>query len=146
MDDLEQNDGQGFAAGTPILMADGTLKRIEHIEVGDRVASFNGLGTLRPRMVLGHGAHSGCGLVSFDNLQVTPGQLFMIRCGRFIPLRNVGPSDPLVLQCGALFDIELMSKVAGRHTAYNLWVEGPDCYIASGYRVRGSVADHAGQD
>ncbi|MGI9506477.1 MAG: Hint domain-containing protein [Geminicoccaceae bacterium] len=132
-----ENKSSGIAAGTPILMADGSLKPIEKAMVGDQVASFKGLGALRSRRVLGRSTQHKCALVSFDDLQVSPGHLFLVKTGAFRPLSEIGVSDSLVLQCGGHFAFTAMEKVAGRHKVFSLLVEGTGCYIAGGYRVRG---------
>lgn len=45
------NEGTCFVAGTPILMADGSLKPIETVHLEDRVMAFDGAGPLEPREV-----------------------------------------------------------------------------------------------
>jgi DNA helicase-2/ATP-dependent DNA helicase PcrA len=45
------DDDQCLLQGTPITMADGTTKPIEHVEVGDEVLSNYGSGDLRPARV-----------------------------------------------------------------------------------------------
>lgn len=45
------DDDQCLAAGTPVTMADGSLRPIEQVHVGDEVLSAHGSGALRPSVV-----------------------------------------------------------------------------------------------
>jgi DNA helicase-2/ATP-dependent DNA helicase PcrA len=45
------DDAQCLVAGTPVTMADGSTKAIEHVEVGDEVLSCYGSGDFRPARV-----------------------------------------------------------------------------------------------
>jgi len=86
------DEGGCFAAGTPILMADGTEKPIEEVKVGDWVMSFDGDvvgGPLIPGQVSQTHAGGPGPMINFHGLLVTPGHVFQTGEGGFERLDDI---------------------------------------------------------
>jgi Ca2+-binding RTX toxin-like protein len=122
-----------FIPGTPILLADGSVKPIEEIQVRDIVLAFDGRtalgqGVLEPRPVLrifrnvtdrllelspAPGLEQGAGNVGFSSLTVTPGHRFLTVEGRFEEIGKIveraqlqGALPKIVLSSGATIEVQ----------------------------------------
>jgi len=115
---------QCFAAGTPILLADGSQEAIENITAGQSVMAFNALGQLVPRRVvrLFRNVTAQWIELSFEGnirkpLVVTPGHSFLAKEGSFEEigelLKKGAGCAHVVLEDGSL------AVVRGRLIAYN---------------------------
>lgn len=117
-----------FVKGTPILLADGSQKVIEAIEVGDVVQAFDGLTALQPRRVVRLFRNTTTELLeltptsncrdaarasAFDSLTVTPGHAFLTEDGQFREIgetirrsRETGSPAKIVLSTGEMIAVE----------------------------------------
>ncbi|RED51305.1 hypothetical protein [Aestuariispira insulae] len=95
-----------FAAGTPVSMADGTVKPIEKIEVGDKVLSFDaqdsaGKGQLVPRTVTHRHINHNKLVIDFHGTLVTPDHLTLCESAGsdpvFLPLIDIIKNDGIVI-------------------------------------------------
>lgn len=128
--DIEKATGislidQCFAAGTPILMADGSLKPIEAVRAGDRVMAFDGPGALEPRTVtaLHRSVTSEWIVLRFPGdaargtLAVTPEHPFLTKDGAFVPIGTLLARSPMGLAEVVLADGSHVT-VSGRRVRY----------------------------
>ncbi|NCQ79423.1 MAG: hypothetical protein GPI99_15230 [Microcystis aeruginosa W13-15] len=124
-----------FAAGTPILMSDGTYKPIEQVKIGDEVMAFDGLGELQPRQVTQTFITLDQEVVQLGNIKVTLGHHFLQADGSFKALGEIDNNGFLVGVTGKLIPHPGIKQVAGKYTVYNFTVEDLHTYIAGDYRV-----------
>jgi len=138
-----------FAAGTRVLMADGSEKPIEQVSDGDRIMTFQGDGPLRPGRVVKAHRFEDAALVRMNGLSVAPDHSFLTAEGRFMTPERLGrasqtaalgttplPALPsLVGADGAPVAFAGMSALPGRHTVYNLTVQGGQGFVAGGLRA-----------
>lgn len=147
-----------FAAGTMIDMADGTLKAIEEICVGDWVLAFEGGGALTPRRVTRTFKNYSRELLVLSNgTRVTPLHPYLNDLGEFQPIRDLvrtGRSaihrDGHVIHLFATDTVVACYPVSmamggsayvyeghndSEFTVFNFTVEGLHTYVADGIRV-----------
>ncbi|MBO6892277.1 MAG: hypothetical protein JJ866_10090, partial [Roseibium sp.] len=124
-----------FAAGTLILMADGSERPIDEIKLEDRVMAFDGLGALEPREVTDLFVHGKRGVLNVDGILTTPEHPFLLPDGRYQSICKLAVGDQIVRADGSLHTIESIEEVEGVQTVYNFTVEGLHTYVAAGFRV-----------
>ncbi|WP_148096718.1 FG-GAP-like repeat-containing protein, partial [Aphanothece sacrum] len=124
-----------FTAETPILMSDGTYKPIAKIEIGDQVMAFEGLGELQPCRVIATSIKPNQEVIQLGNIKVTPGHQFLLLDGSFQSISEVDVNGYLVGVTGKLIPHPGVKSVPGKHTVYNITVEGLHTYVAGDYRV-----------
>ena len=124
-----------FTAETPILMSDGTYKRIADIKIGDEVMAFEGLGQLKPCKVIATSKTLDQEVVQLGNIKVTPNHQFLLPDGSFKSIKEVNSSDYLVGVTGKLIAHPGIKSVPEKHTVYNITVDRLHTYIAGDYRV-----------
>eukprot|EP00439_Symbiodinium_sp_Y106_P090069 s1_g2605.t1 len=144
-----------FAAGTPILLANGSEKPIEQIVIGDVVMAFDTYGELKPRRVTQTYINQKPTLLRLSNgLLVTPDHPFVGPDGVFKPIKDIladggeivdkdGNAVSVFGQVVQSGDGALAAAVgsfsevqqASTHTVYNFTVDGLHTYIAGGFRV-----------
>lgn len=141
------DDPSCFAAGTPVLMADGTERAIEDVVVGDRVMAFDGFRALEPREVLQLHRNWTTEFIDLGGCLITPGHHVLDSEGMFRPVVEVLRSGSgLVRRSGEVVrpDWRLLeaaavngvgSATAGGWPTYNLSIEGLETYVAAGWRV-----------
>ncbi|MDF1554172.1 MAG: polymorphic toxin-type HINT domain-containing protein [Deferrisomatales bacterium] len=138
--------GACFAPGTPVLMADGSLKSIETVAAGDRVLSFDGepapvtdaylretdhLRDLRYRVA----ATAGTDVGELRRLLTTDEHLFWVLGRGWTPARALGPTDTLLLPDAGRAQVASNERTAGQFQVYNLDVAGYRSYFANGALV-----------
>ena len=128
------NGGKCFGAGAPILMADGSSKRIEEIEIGDEVAAFERFGPLQAGRVTAVIRHEDSEVWELGDLVVTLEHPFLVEGGAFMPIGEVG-SRRLVLANGWFQDAPTLKRRDRRQATFNFTVEPYHTYVAGGYRV-----------
>ncbi|MEJ2818036.1 DUF4214 domain-containing protein [Caulobacter sp. CCG-8] len=145
-----------FAAGTPVLMADGSERAIEMLQVGDLVMAFDGLGPLEARRVEQLHVNTTERFLLIDGRTlITPGHYVLTEDGSFdrvedvleagrrlvdvsgvvrsVDWREVSVANHLSGTSGAPVDLEVWAT-------YNLTVEGLHTYVAGGLRVHNDSA------
>jgi len=140
----------GFAAGTKILMADGSEKEIEKIKTGDLVLSFNQLdafGKLEPKRVLNTFKRLDRNplkvkIIDSDvELVVAPGQLFINQGSDWKDAINI---NEMIDSRGQVYRFNVNQITRGKHQIYDIIVEDNHSLIANGVRVHNmtySIAD-----
>lgn len=140
----------GFAAGTKILMADGTQKAIENIKSGDKVQSFdqlNAFGVLESKKVLDVFSRidrNPLHVVVEDStieLTVAPGQLFINPGHDWQDAINI---NEIIDGEGNVHSFKVNQITRGKHQMYDIIVEDNHSLIANGVRVHNmaySLAD-----
>ena len=139
----DAHESQCFAAGTMIQMGDGNEKPIEDVQVGDVVASFEGLGPLRTNLVTKTYVSMSDSLVRLnDELVVTAAHPLLGADGVFRTAAEHLTADvKLVDASGNYREIQLV-LLDGEAPVYNFTVENDHTYVAGGYRVHNtSIAD-----
>jgi hypothetical protein len=131
-----------FVAGTKILLADGSSKPIEQIQIGDFVLAFAGNSALSPRRVIRlfenittdllelaplSDRESEAIAAGFDLLTVTPGHAFLTADGSFIEIGEIvlqsrlqNRAPEIVLASGAKIGVDAKlirwtEKTAGKY-------------------------------
>lgn len=92
-----------FLAGTPILMADGSEKPIEEIEVGDEVMSFDpftlgGKGERRGKKVTRLFRNQTKSVLDLHGLKMTPGHVVLTDHGEWLTIARVLKADRSVVR------------------------------------------------
>jgi hypothetical protein len=135
----------GFAAGTKILMADGSQKEIEKINTGDLVLSFDQLdafGTLEPKRVLNTFMRVDRNplkvKVKNSNVELTvaPDQLF-IDAGN--DWKEATKINEIIDSEGNICPFEVTQINRGKHQMYDIIVEDNHSLIANGVRVHNLI-------
>lgn len=148
------NDGGGggnsggvgcFVAGTPILLADGSQKPIEHVSEGDLVTSFNGMGDLESKRV----THT----MRFEDkptlrvrikqpkdkpvkeIVCTSEHPFLRPNGAFTPIGEMKPGEHVVQGDKLIRKLLSIDETGEPGTVYNFEVEDNHTYVANGFRV-----------
>ena len=124
-----------FAAGTPILMADGSTKPIELVDVDDSVVAFDRFGDLQPRRVVDTFRHHDREVVRMGDVEVTTAHPFLTADGTYVPLANIKNTDRIVLRDGQVIRLPEFETINKRATVYNFEVEGLHTYVAGNFRV-----------
>ncbi|WP_375430834.1 Hint domain-containing protein [uncultured Friedmanniella sp.] len=129
-----------FVAGTPVLLADGTTKPIEDIQIGDEVAAFNPeTGENEPRRVLDAFTHHDIPTyrVILDNDQAvttTAEHPFMVDGQGWTPVRELRKGDQLVRPDGSTVTIHSIDATGEVATVHNFEVDGlHNYYIQAGH-------------
>jgi hypothetical protein len=137
-----------FAAGTPVTMADGSLKAIERIEPGDLVLAFDEArhtttsARVEKRFVR---AHTDRLIVVNGSLRATPNHLFHTERGwiaaeslslgdALIGMRSARPSDDSRLAVEPA-EVRALTVQPGSVTTYNLAVAVQHDFFAGGILV-----------
>lgn len=91
-----------FAPGTPVTMADGTIKPIEDVQPGDEVLSYDADGELKSGRVTRTFVNEVRCLLDLHGLMVTPGHATFCAEGRFegrhVPVIDILRSDGAMMR------------------------------------------------
>jgi hypothetical protein len=136
------NDGGGsggdcLAAGAAILMADGSVKPIEKVKVGDKILGFDKSAPLAaPKVATVKGllVSDRMGMVSINGTKVSPDHIVTVEAGRLTRAAKIQPGMHLVGTSGQAVPV-LSAFMAGEEKSYNLDLDGADGFIADGLRV-----------
>ena len=136
-----------FEAGTLVMMADRTLKRIEQIHVGDLVLSFDdktgmtmAKEILYRSMSLSKGDRVTVSLPEGEVIRSTPNHPFYIKEKGFLLACNLTPQMQLTLTTGGGVPVKgIISQPATKRYVYNLTVSDFHTYFVgkTGILVRG---------
>lgn len=124
-----------FAAGTPVLMSDGSTKAIEQIEVGDLVMAFDGFGELVPQPVINLLHHESVEVVKLNDIVTTKDHRFLLDDGTYKAFGEIAIGEGLVLANGDTVTDWSREEVEAKMDTYNLTVESLHTYVAGGFRV-----------
>lgn len=124
-----------FVAGTPVTMADGTTKPIEKVQIGDRVASFDGLGALVPQRVVDVLKHPNKKVIKINDIIVTPEHRFLLANGEYFAIGEIVTGTALIAADTSTITGWTRDEVSETHDTYNLTIENTHTYIAAGFRV-----------
>lgn len=133
--DNPPSDPSCFTGETPVLMADGTLKPIKNISIGEKVMAFNSFGILTPQPVLKTWIHYEKSVIAVNGVQVTPEHRFLTPSGEYRHIGDLVIGDYIVTAEGEITPITSIHTVPGTYTVYNLTVATFHTYVAGGYRV-----------
>ncbi len=129
--------GGCFVASTPILMADGTLKSIQSIVVGeDRVKAFDENGDIYPARVIGKWEHVVPEYlkIEFETGRVTR-TTSIHRYWTGTEFKHIIELDEVLLWDGTRVKITEKEVIKDEKYVYNLTVEKYHTYIANGHMV-----------
>lgn len=130
--------GGCFLGHTLVRVPDG-IRRIDELQAGDAVLSFDDQGQLHQATVLKVHAHDGQRVVRYQLwggalLDATPNHWVLNQFNAFVEIGSLGADDCLVDENGHLRPIvDRVELCLG--TVYNLTVEGHHTFIAGGIRV-----------
>ena len=130
--------GGCFFGHTLVRVPDGQ-RRIDELNAGDLVVSFDDRGELHHAKILKVHVHEGERLFRYRLwggavLDATPNHWVLNQFNAFVEIGSLGDDDCLVDENGHLRPIVDRSDF-GRGTVYNLTVEGHHTFIAGGIRV-----------
>jgi hypothetical protein len=122
-----------------LVRTPGGLCRIDELQPGDLVLSFDDQGTLHQAQVLRVHVHDGERVMCYRLwggavLDATPNHWVLNQFNAFVEIGTLGPDDCLVDENGHLRPI-VGREEKGTGTVYNLTVEGHHTFIAGGIRV-----------
>ena len=130
--------GGCFLGHTLVRVPDGQ-RRIDELQPGELVLSFDDRGEIYPAKVLKVHVHEGERVTRYqlwggEALDATPNHWVLNQFNAFVEIGTLGPDDCLVDENGHLRPI-VNSEKHGTGTVYNLTVEGHHTFIAGGIRV-----------
>lgn len=140
-------DGRGrtcFPAGTKVLLADGTEKSIEHVELGDLVAAFDPWdGSPQTGQVVGRMQHWANHLLEIEvgtrTLRVTPEHRIFIGADEFVPADELEVGSRVWCSVGGSFAPLEVARIEAlpeaQVTVYNLDIGDYHTYVANGVAV-----------
>lgn len=125
-----------FPPDTRIKMADGTTKRLEHIEVGDEVMTYGAEGKETPEKVVNvMGEHYGDVynlLCELGHVSATLTQPFLMEDGTYKTLAEIKMGDR-VKDNGAVYGV----VYSGNRPIHDIEVAGANTYSADGFIAKG---------
>lgn len=140
------NKGGGgcFLAGTPITMADGSIKPIEQLKVGDKLLAFDEkTGGFKPDAIkhvfVFPENDEGYFLIN-KHLKVTPHHTFYVE-GKWIEAGKLAVGDQLLNAEGKEEPITSLEYVKAKATVYNLEVNPYHTFIAGGVVVHNATME-----
>jgi hypothetical protein len=130
--------GGCFLGHTSVSTPNGTC-RIDELQPGDLVLSFDDRGELHQAKIVKVHEHEGERVVRYQlwggaALDATPNHWVLNQFNAFVEIGTLGPDDCLVDANGHLRPI-ISSEELCHGTVYNLTVEGHHTFIAGGIRV-----------
>jgi hypothetical protein len=125
-----------FVPGTEVLMADGSTKPIEQVEVGDWVWAANPeTGEQGPRqvtdLIVGDGDIDLVDIVIDDDLVTATGRhpFWVDDQGRWVDAEDLASGDLLLLADGSTVEVERVSQRSAVQRVHNLTVDGIHTYF-----------------
>lgn len=155
-----------FAAGTEVLMADGTSKLIEDVQIGDRLAGAHGYNTVLAfdRPLLTYEKDQRLMAINGSEFFITDNHPVMTTAGwkAYYPesakteawdvlhdkISRLNIGDKILKADGNVLEvesIELKAKSEEPRKLYNFVLDGDHTYYANGLLVIGFVPDQAGR-
>ena len=131
--------GSGCFPGYALVSVPGGQRRIDSLEPGDTVLSFDDNGQILPAKILKLHVHEDQPINRYSfwggkHLDATPNHWVLNQFNAFVCIDTLGPDDCLVDGLGHLRPILRKSELE-RGTVYNLTVEGQHTFIADNIRV-----------
>lgn len=131
--------GGGCFTGDTLVSIPGGTQRIDQLEVGNNVYSFDHKGVIHEAKVLKVHKHEGEEVVRYklwgdSCLDATPNHWVLNQYNAFVAIGTLGADDCIVDEQGHLRPIISRTDL-GEHTVYNLTVENQHTFIANGVRV-----------
>jgi hypothetical protein len=131
--------GGGCFLGHTLVRTPGGQRRIDELQTGDQVLSFDDRGDLHEAKVLAVHVHNGEAVVRYrlwggKALDATPNHWVLNQFNAFVEIGTLEGDDCLVDENGHLRPI-VGEEPLGTGTVYNLTVEGHHTFIAGGIRV-----------
>ncbi|UZN02627.1 Hint domain-containing protein [Cellulomonas sp. S1-8] len=131
-----------FVPGTGVVMADGSVKAIDDVAVGDTVVAVAADGSRTHRQVVatitGHGAKDLVGLTlvgsggggppADETITATDGHLFLTADGEWVPAKDLHVGDQLVDPDGTPVSIAAIDHDSVVATVHNLTVDTDHTY------------------
>lgn len=133
-----------FLAGTKITMADGTLKAIEEIEVGDVILAYDEeTGEMKPDKVkqVHDPVQSDSHLVVNETIRLTK-EHPVLHAGSWTEIGDLKVGDTLTRADGSLVKIESIEVVQEHTMVYNFAVNPFETYVADGIIVHNKPPRH----
>ncbi|SDS63367.1 polymorphic toxin-type HINT domain-containing protein [Microlunatus soli] len=118
-----------FAAGTQVLMGDGSSKSIEDVQIGDEVVAADvETGETQGRRVLETYVHQDVATVEVETssgrITSTDEHPFYVEGRGWTPVRDLRPGDRLVDPKGSSVEIAAIRYTGNKEVVYNFNVEG----------------------
>lgn len=129
--------GDCLAAGAKILMADGSVKSIEAIKIGDSVMGFDKnapLAAPKAAKVKAVMVSDKMPMIAINGTKVSPNHLVSIEKGHVVRAARIQPGTVLVGTSGQPVTVRTVDKVEAEKS-FNLDLDGADGFIADGLRV-----------
>jgi len=131
--------GGGCFLGHTLVNVPGGQRRIDELEIGDLVLSFDHTGTVHQAKILKVHEHENERVIRYtlwggQCLDATPNHWVLNQFNAFVEIDTLGPDDCLVDVNGHLRPIVGKTEFCNG-TVYNLTVEGHHTFIANGVRV-----------
>ena len=140
----ENKKSDSFVPGTGVVMADGSVKAIDEVAVGDTVVAVAADGSATHRQVVatitGHGAKDLVGLTlvgsggggppADETITGTDGHLFLTADGEWVPAKDLQVGDQLVDPDGTPVAIAAIDHDSVVATVHNLTVDVDHTYTA----------------
>lgn len=134
---VQMAEGGGcFAAGTKVLMQDGSLKNIEEIKVGDYILTRNEKDPklVKAKVLNTHSAEVGGYLIINSNLRVTENHIMRVN-NTWKEAGSIQGGDKLIDTSGKEVMVESIEWQMGKFSVYNLEIEKSHTYFANGIWV-----------
>lgn len=131
--------GGGCFVGQTLVAIPGGNRRIDELQPGDLVLSFDDAGTLHEAKILKVHEHENERVVRYQlwgggSVDATPNHWVLNQFNAFVEIDTLGPDDCLVDANNHLRPIVSKTDL-GQATVYNLTVEGQHTFIANNIRV-----------
>jgi len=131
--------GGGCFLGHTLVAIPGGTRRIDELQAGDLVLSFDDAGGLHEAKILKVHEHEDERVIRYtlwggEHLDATPNHWVLNQFNAFVEIDTLGTDDCLVDTNGHLRPIVSKTE-AGLGTVYNLTVEGHHTFIANNIRV-----------
>lgn len=122
-----------FLAGTPILMADGSLKPIENVKVGDALIAFDEkTRTFKEDKVLKFFVHDTNKYLLINNYLKVTANHPVYHEGKWMEIGKLKVGDNILNSKGEPEPILSVKEIRGETTVYNLEVNPYHTYVAGG--------------
>lgn len=131
--------GGGCFLGHTLVRTPNGNKRLDELQPGDLVLSFNYLGAIQPAEILKVHVHTDLKVFRYviwggTYLDATPNHWVLNQFNAFVEIDHLGSDDCLVDENNHLRPI-VSRECLGLGTVYNLTVQGHHTFIANGVRV-----------
>ncbi|MFH1671791.1 MAG: alpha-2-macroglobulin family protein [Candidatus Portnoybacteria bacterium] len=133
----DRGGGGCFTAGTKILMADGSLKAIENIQVGETIMTRKSeinADLIETTVKDTHVAETDGYLIINKQLRITPNHILFVN-GAWEPAGDIQIGDHLYDIQDKEIEVNSIEWQAGKETVYNLYINDNHTFFANGIWV-----------